>query len=340
MTGLADPDADAGDSAESRTSGRTRLGSYLVTVFVLVTVTFALPRALPGDPLSALVDAGSPTAVQDDGLRAELADYYGLDRSYVEQYGSYLSGLARGDLGISIRHNRPVLGLVVDRLPWTLLLIAAGILIAVFVGLVAGAHSGWRRGRFVDGGFLVGALTFNSFPAFFLASLSVFVFGATLGWFPLGGARTQFADFAPLAAAVDIAHHLVLPAVVVAIGFAASEYLVMRASMVSEAGADYLLMGRAKGLRDRRLKYRYAARNAVLPVVSLIGIHVGFALTNSIYVETVFAYPGLGRLMFEAVAFRDYPTLQACFLALGLVVVSANFLADSVPSRLDPRIST
>lgn len=308
-------------------------------MFVLVTVTFALPRALPGDPLAALVEAGSPTAVQDDSLRTELAEYYGLDRPYLEQYGTYLSGLVRGDLGISIRHNRPVADLVLDRLPWTLLLISAGMLIAVSTGLMAGAHSGWRRGRLVDRGFLAGALTLNSFPAFFLASLSVFVFGATLGWFPLGGARTQFAAFGFWGAAIDIGHHLVLPALVVAVGFASSQYLVMRASMVSQAGADYLLMGRAKGLRDRRLKYRYAARNAVLPVVSLIGIHVGFALTNSIYVETVFAYPGLGRLMFEAVAFRDYPTLQACFLALGFVVVSANFLADSVSSRLDPRIS-
>lgn len=119
-------------------------------MFVLVTVTFALPRALPGDPLAALVEAGSPTAVQDDSLRTELAEYYGLDRPYLEQYGTYLSGLVRGDLGISIRHNRPVADLVLDRLPWTLLLISAGMLIAVSTGLMAGAHSGWRRGRLVD----------------------------------------------------------------------------------------------------------------------------------------------------------------------------------------------
>jgi len=138
---------------------------------------------------------------------------------------------------------------------------------------------------------------------------------------------------------LDILHHLALPALVLALEFAASQYLVVRAGMVSELGADYLMMGRAKGLRDRRLKYAHAARNALLPAVTITALHASFAVTQSILIETVFAYPGIGRLIFEAIAFRDYPTLQGCFLVLTLAVVTVNFAADALYRRLDPRTS-
>ncbi|HVL98683.1 MAG TPA: ABC transporter permease [Egibacteraceae bacterium] len=336
LTGLAT--RKPADGPRRSRAGGSRLLAYLGTVYVLVTLTFVLPRAMPGDPLVALLDPAAPSYVQSEALREQLAAYYGLDRPLGEQYVSYLAGLARGDLGTSIRHNRPVAGLLAERLPWTLLLVAAAMTVAVTAGLVAGATSGWRRGRGVDRGLLTTAMAANSLPAFFLASLAVFVFAATLGWFPLSGGTTPFAALGLLERAADIAHHLVLPAAVMAVSFAASQYLVMRAGMVSQLGADFLLMGRAKGLRERRLKYGYAARNALLPVVSLIAVHLGFAITNSIYVEVVFAYPGLGRLMFEAVEFRDYPVLQACFLVLGAVVVTANYLADVLSTRLDPRM--
>ncbi|HWC09678.1 MAG TPA: ABC transporter permease [Acidimicrobiales bacterium] len=312
----------------------------MVTVFALVTLNFLLPRAMPGDPVSALVDAGGPARVQDDALRAELAEYYGLDRPLAVQYGQYLGDLVRGELGTSIRYNVPVASLVLARLPWTLLLISAGMAIAVLIGWIGGVHSGWRRGRGVDRGLLVFFLTLKAFPVFFVGSLALVVFAVKLGWFPLAGTRTPFAeDEALLSTIADVLHHLALPALVLALDFAASQYLVMRAGMVSELGADYLVLGRAKGLRERQLKFRYAARNALLPAVTLLALHMGFAVTHSILVETVFAYQGLGRLLFEAVAFRDYPTLQACFLVLTLVVVSANFLADALYRRLDPRVA-
>lgn len=342
LTGLAPPGQPEGPAVPRAGPRRAadRFVAYLLTVFVLVTVTFVLPRALPGDPLVALLDPGASAYVQSDALREALAEHYGLDRPLGEQYVDYLAGLARGDLGLSIRHNRPVSSLVADRLPWTLLLIVAAMVLAVAVGVVAGVNSGWRRGRGVDRGMLTVAMAANSFPAFFVASLAVFVFAATLGWFPLAGAATPFAAPDPVERVIDVAHHLVLPAVVMAVSFAASQYMVMRAGVVSELGADYLRMGTAKGLRERRLKYGYAGRNALLPVVNLIAVHIGFAVTNSIYVEVVFAYPGLGRLMFEAVAFRDYPVLQACFLLLGIVVVTANYLADVLSARLDPRTAS
>ncbi len=337
------PPTDLGPVAGGATPGPrqhrrgTAVVSYLVTVFVLVTLNFLLPRAMPGDPISSLVDSNSPTSVQSEELREELEQYYGLDRPVLEQYLSYLGDLLRGDLGTSIRYNQPVAEIVGERLPWTLLLLGSAVVLAAGAGMAAGIHSGWHRGRPVDRGLLSLFLGVRNFPVFFLASIALFVFAVKLGWVPLAGARTTFTTMGPLQRLGDIAHHLVLPATVLATRFVADTYVFMRAGMVGELGAGYLVLGRAKGVRQRRLKYRYAARNALLPVVSLVAVQLGQAVTAMIFVEVVFAYPGLGRLLFDSLSFRDYPTLQACFLVLTLVVVSANFLADVAYRRLDPR---
>ncbi len=324
-----------------RRSGFRLVGAYLLTVFLLVSLNFFLPRAMPGDPITALTDPGASSYVSDEVVRSKLEAYYGLDRPLMTQYAAYLRGLAQGDLGVSIRYNAPVSALMSERLPWTLLLVLSSMAIAVVVGWTSGVHSGWRRGRPADRGLLSAFLTLHSFPEFFLGSLALFVFSVKLGWFPLAGAETPFNQSAGLLSRLlDIGHHLALPAGVLGLNFATSQYLVMRAGMVGEAGSDYLLLGRVKGLRERRVKYRYAARNALLPVVTLTAVHVGFAVTGSILVETVFAYQGVGRLLFDSVSFRDYPALQACFLVLTLVVLTCNFLADALYSQLDPRTRT
>lgn len=320
---------------------RSRRGlplAYLVTVLVLITVNFFLPRAMPGDPIAALMEPGTQAQVSSEVLREQLASYYGLDQPITTQYLSYLGDLAHGELGTSIRFRRPVAELVGERLPWTLLLVVTAMAIATVVGVLAGTHSGWRRGERVDRGLLAVFLGFRNFPVFFLASLAALVFAVYLDWVPLSGAATPFAQgLGPLARAADVAHHLVLPATVLATQFAAGYFLLMRAGVVGELGSDHLRLGRAKGLRQRRLKYHYAGRNALLPVVTLMAVHVSHAVTGAVFVETVFAYPGMGRLVFEAVEFRDYPVLQASFLVLTVFVLTANFLADLSYRRLDPR---
>ncbi|MDP9070231.1 MAG: ABC transporter permease, partial [Actinomycetota bacterium] len=314
------------------------LVSYLVTVLFLVTLNFFLPRAMPGDPISTILAMRAPTTEEDVVTRAELERYYGLDEPVVVQFGRYLGDLAQGDLGLSIRYRAPVGKLVRERLPWTLLLVGTAMAIATSAGLLAGIHSGWRRGRAVDRGMLSLFMGMRNFPVFFLGTLALFVFAVKLDWFPLSGASTPFSDsFGPLRRLADVAHHLVLPASVLAVQFTAGHYLTMRGSMVTQLGSDYLLLGRAKGLHERRLKYGYAARNALLPSLSLTAALASFAVSGSILVETVFAYQGMGRLLYESVGFRDYPTLQACFLVLTLVVLAANFLADLLYGRLDPR---
>lgn len=316
-----------------------RGGSYATTLLCLLTLNFAIPRLMPGDPVASLQAASSSTFVSDAGLRADLARYYGLDRPVAEQYRSYLGGLVRGDLGRSVTFNRPAADLVRERLPWTLLLVGTSLLLAAGLGSLAGVQSGWRRREGGDGGRLALLTGAQHVPSFVLATVALLVLGGPLHWVPLGGARTPFVDLGPVALVADIAHHLVLPVSVLALGLAADHYLVMRGAMVAELGADHLVVGRAKGLSDRRLKYRYAARNALLPVVTLTGLEVGVAVTGTVFIETVFAYPGLGRLVFEAVQAHDYPVLQACFLVLTIVVVTANLAVDLLYRRLDPRIS-
>ena len=323
-----------------RRPARMALAAYAATVLALVTLNFFLPRVMPGDPISALYTEGSASYVEDGSQREKLRAYYGLDQPLGEQYADYLTNLVQGDLGTSIRYQVPVGELIAERLPRSLLLMGTALLLGTGLGVAAGAAAGWRRGEPLDRGLLVALVTLRNFPIFFLGSIALYVFAVKLGWFPLSGSSTPFASLGPLARIGDVAHHLALPAGVLATQFATGQFLLMRAGMVSELGSDYLLAGRAKGLRDQVLKYRYAGRNALLPVASLMAIHVGAMVTLTILVETVFRYEGLGRLLFDAVQFRDYPTLQGCFLLLTLMVVTANFLADMAYRRLDPRVAT
>ena len=316
----------------------TVVGAYGVLVLLLVSLNFALPRALPGEPIAALSDPRSALYVGDDTRRAAVERYYGLDRPAGEQYGRYLAGLVRGDLGTSIRYNAPVTEVIWSRLPWTLLLLGSALVTATAVGMLGGVHSAWRRGRRADRRLLTLFLAIENIPVFFLASIAAYVLAVKLGWFPLSGARTPFSQsWSPLRQAADIAHHLVLPGTALTLQLMGFQYLMMRASMVTELGSDHLLLGRAKGLSERVLKYRYAARNALLPSVTVFALQLGFAVTAAIFVETIFAYPGLGSLMVESVAERDYPTMQGCFLVLTVLVVGANLLADVAYRRLDPR---
>lgn len=335
--GVSRDDVEQGNLGPRRRSLRLIVVTHAATVFFLITLNFFLPRAMPGSPLTALEGRGVPTNIPDQSTKVALARYYGLDQSLPVQYVQYLGNMAHGDLGVSTSDGESVTILIAQRLPWTLLLLGTGMVLSIGLGLVAGIQSAWHRGRRIDTGLLSFFLGLNNFPTFFLATLAVLIFAVTFRWFPLAGAETPFSNFSPVRRIVDIAYHLVLPASVLAIQSVGAIYLTMRGSMVSELGSDYLLLGRAKGLRDRRLKYHHAARNALLPVVTLIALQIGFVVTGDIFVETVFAYPGMGGLIFDAVGSRDYPTLQACFLVLTVFVVSVNFLADALYARLDPR---
>jgi len=327
--------------SDQSTRGRAgRLGTYVATVAFLVTLNFFIPRAMPGDPIDALIAQSSTNFTFGEETRASLQEYYGLDRPLVEQFGRYLSDLVGGDLGRSIATNATVGDEIARRLPWTILLVGTSLVLAAVVGLATGVHAGWRRDRAADRGLLVFLLAAREFPAFLLGSLLLFAFAVQLRWLPLAGAQTPFSgSFSLGRKTIDVAEHLLLPALVLTVGLTAGNYLVMRAGMVRELGADHLLLGRAKGLRARTLKYRYAARNALLPVVSLTALQVGFVVTGDVLIERVFSYPGLGSLIFESIGSRDYPTVQGAFLVVSVSVVTVNALADALYRRLDPRVA-
>ncbi len=314
------------------------VAGYLGVVLVLLVLNFALPRLMPGDPLLTLFTEGATDYVHDPELRSRLEQHYGLDGSTASAFATYVSGLARADLGVSIRYQVPVSDLLVARLPRSALLLGTSLALGAVLGVLAGALAGWRRGGITDRVTVVVFTVLQSVPAFFLGSLLVYVFAVRLGWFPVSGSSTRFASMTPGARVIDVAHHLALPASVLASQFAAGPFLLMRAGMVGQAHAAHLAVGRAKGLTDRVLRRRYAARNALLPVTHDLGVQAGLSITAAILVETVFRYEGLGRLMADAIASRDYPLMQGCFLVLTLLVVVANLAADLVSRLVDPRV--
>lgn len=321
-----------------RRPGRASIVSYALTLFVLLTFNFGLPRLMPGDPIDALMAFGEPTYVQNDETRTALAEYYGLDASLPRQYVRYVNGLVHGDLGVSIVSNQPVRRELGARIGWSALLLVTATVIAMAIGLPLGIHSGWKRGKRVDRGLLGFFLTVQNLPIFILGSVVFVLLVARWGLFPLGGATSAFAGYQGIDRVLDIGRHLALPATLMAFDFLTYEYLVMRSAMVGELGADYIVGGRAKGLLERRLKYGYAARNALLPVVTVVGLQFSLAVgTGLVIIENIFSYPGVGGYMIGAIGQRDYPAMQGAFLVLTVTVVTTNLLVDLLYRRLDPR---
>ncbi len=314
-----------------------QLGLYGVTLAAVLVIVFLLPRAMPGDPLLRLLDNGGDSPLSEE-MRATLARYYGLDRSLWEQGLGYLANLARGDLGWSISLNAPVGTLIAAHLPWTLGLMVPAILLATLISLFAGAHSGWVRNSPADRSLLIAFTLLDTLPAFLFGALLLLFFSARLGWLPLAGARTAFATYhSPWERLADILAHLVLPLATLTLTMAGRDYLLMRNSMVTILGADFMVVVRGKGLPISTQKYRHGMRNALLPVVTRLSMQMGASIGGSVLIETLFAYPGMGRLMFNAVAARDYPLLNGCFLVSSLVVLLANLAADLSYAWLDPR---
>jgi peptide/nickel transport system permease protein len=321
-------------------SGKT-VGLYLFTFWVVLTLNFLIPRLMPGDPILALLDPNSANFVYDEAARQQLAAYYGLDKPLGEQYLSYLGNLLRGNLGDSIFLKKPVAELIRVHLPWTLLLMIPSLLLASLISLLLGAHAGWVRGSWLDRGLLVTFLGLWNMPVFFLGLLLLLLFGVYWQIFPIAGAVTRFQEYTSFSAWVgDMAYHLVLPFAALTLNMIGGRFLLMRNTMISVLGQEYMVVARAKGLPERALKYRHGMRNAILPFFTLFSTQMGLAVTGSVFIETLFAYPGMGRMMFEAVGNRDYPLLEGAFLVISLAVLLANLAADLLYVRLDPRVQS
>lgn len=315
----------------------SRISQGLALVVAVVVLNFVLVHAAPGDPVETI--AGASGGMSED-LKAELRTQYGLDKPLVVQLGVYLGKVVTGDLGYSYFFNLPVSGLIAERVPATLLLVIASVLTAFLIGTTLGVLSSRKPNGMLSQ--LVNVLSLVGFaaPVFWTGIMLVILFASVLPWFPISGMRsvelaTDASGFADIG---DVLHHLVLPTATLALVYVAQYSRLARASMLDVLGSDFIRTARAKGLAERIVLYKHALRNAVLPVVTILGLQFGNVLAGAILVETVFNWPGLGRLAFESVLRRDYPTILGVLLFSSVVVVVMNQLTDLAYRLIDPRI--
>ena len=312
-----------------------RLLQALPVIFAIVVVNFFLLHLAEGDAVDVLAgEAGSATPE----YMAQLREKFGLDQPLPVQLAVYLKNVLALDLGYSFRHGMPVLDLVLDRLVPTLLLMVSTIVIAVGLGIVLGllAASGLNTWR--DSIISVFALITYATPLFWVGLMMIVVFALKLGWFPTSGMENVAMFYEGWDRVKDILHHLVMPTITLSLFYLALYTRLMRASMLEQAGMDYVTTARAKGLTERRIVFGHILRNALLPVVTMAGVQVGALIGGSVIVESVFAWPGLGMLAFEALFARDLNLLLGIFLLSAFLVVAINLIVDIIYSFLDPRI--
>ena len=312
-----------------------RLVKMVAIVFAIVVVNFFLIHAAPGDPASVM--AGQSGAA-DPQFIEQLRHEFGLDKPLSTQLWIYVSSVARGDLGISHRQQRTVLSLIAERLPATLLLTGVAFVFALVTGIALGAAASRRAGSWADSIITVFALGFYATPIFWVGLMLVLVFSVWLGWLPSFGMETVGADLHGWAAVADTAQYLVLPAITLGLFYMAVYARLTRSAMLDVAGQDFIKTARAKGVPEGRILRRHILRNALLPVVTLAGIQAGQLIGGSVLVETVFAWPGIGRLAFDALLARDYQVLLGVFLTTSILVVVFNLITDLVYLAIDPRM--
>lgn len=313
-----------------------RGAQYLLVIVLTVMLNFALPRMMPGSPLVFL--AGEDVGFLSPEQRHQLYSLYGLDQPQWRQFLTYAANLTRGQLGYSFQRGRPIAHMIGERLPYTLLLVGTALILATLAGALLGALAAWRRGSALDLGSLGVVMLFESVPSFWLAMIFIAVFAAGLGWFPVFGAGTAGVALAGWPLLVDRARHIALPLATLTIITIPGIYLIMRYSMLAVLGEQYIATARAKGASERAVLRRHAVRNALLPVATVFMLNLGFIVSGATIVETVFSYPGIGRLLYEAVLNRDYPVIQGTFFIITISVIAANILCDLLYPLIDPRV--
>ena len=297
----------------------TRILYTLPVIWLVVSLVFLLIHLVPGDPIQQMLGEGAPAADLQAARHA-----YGLDLPLGQQYLNYWKGVVRGDLGVSFRYNQSVSKLLRQRYPYTLQLTVAALLVAILLSVPAGVHSARRRNDWDDRAISVVSLFGLSFPNFAMGPILILLFSIKFGWLPVSGSGT-FAN-------------LVLPAITMGSALAAILTRMVRTSMLEELSHDYIRTARAKGVSETRVVYHHALRNAMIPIVTVLGLQFGALLAGAIVTEKIFSWPGVGRLTVDAISNRDYFVVQGCILAIGLTYVAVNFLTDLVYSVLNPRI--
>ncbi len=304
-------------------------------ILLLIALNFTLIHLAPGDPVYLLAGQSG-----DEQYFQFIREKFGLDDPLPIQLGRYLAGVARGDFGYSLAYQQPVVKLVFSRLPATLLLMLTALLLSAMGGVCLGVEAARREGSLFDRAVTAFAAVSDAVPAFCIGQAALIVFAYWLGLVPAQGMFSVTRELSGAARVWDVAEHLMLPAVTLALAQIALIVRLVRTQMVETLRLDFITSARARGLSERRIAYRHALRNALLPVVTVIGAEFGMILSGAVLVETVFAWPGLGRLMIDAIALRDYPVLLGLALMVSIGAVVANLLTDLAYSLLDPRIDS
>jgi len=315
-----------------------KLLQYTIVIFLMLTLNFLLPRLMPGNPLVFL--AGEDVGLMSSAEKEAILEKHGLNDSIFEQYVTYIRNILTGEFGFSYQQKRPISEIIMERLPWTMLLTGLGLVLSTILGVMFGAISAWRRGTKTDANLLTVFMFLSAMPSFWVGMILVSIFSAQLGWLPVFGAESAWSNYSGMDRFIDISKHLILPLTTLILISVTSTFMIMRYSMLNVLGEDYIMMAKAKGVKEKVIKYKHAMRNALLPVATVFMLSLGFTLGGATVIETVFAYPGVGRLMFESVLSRDYPLIQATFLIITFSVVIANFLADLLYPLLDPKVGS
>ncbi len=309
---------------------------FVAVVLVIATFNFILVHAAPGDP--AQVIAGQSGA-SDEKLLEQLRAEYGLDKPYPVQLANYLGRVLTLDLGYSYRQQRTVSSLILERLPATLLLTATAFILALISGIFLGTLAGIRAGKWSDTLLTIVSLLLYATPVFWLGLMLVLLFAVELDWLPAFGYATIGVQMTALERMLDIGKHMVLPVISLAAVYLAIYTRLMRSSVLDVTHQDFIKTAKAKGLKQGAIIIRHILRNAMLPIVTVAGMQAGALVGGAVVIETVFAWPGLGRLIYDALLQRDYPVLLGVFLVMSVIVIALNLLTDAIYRMIDPRVS-
>ncbi len=313
----------------------SRLVRSVLIVAIIAALNFGIVHLAPGDVADVL--AGESGAASPDYI-ADLKVRFGLNEPLWRQFVLYMARMGQLDFGYSFRFSEPVAKLIFERLPATLLIMIPTLLLAFATGSILGIIAARHVGRWSDVAISTAALIFYAMPIFWTGIMTIVLFSVKLGWLPTGGMETIGADYGGMRHGLDVAWHMILPVVTLSLFHVAFYARLMRASMLETFNQDYVTTARAKGLSETRITYKHVARNALLPVVTVLGLQVANLLGGSVLVETVFGWPGLGRLAFDSILSRDLNLLLGILLLSSVLVIATNIAVDAVYRRLDPRI--
>ena len=311
-----------------------RVMTGILVVLVSVCINFVLVRLAPGNPVRILAGTDNPNPAQIE----VLTEKYGLNKSIPEQFVNYIANICKGDFGYSYINERPVLDLILEKIVPTLLVSLTALLLAVFFGTLLGIRSARKNGGVFDRIMCVISYFFDSTPSFWLGLMMILIFASHFKWFPTSGMANLRGGYTGIRYAIDVAHHMVLPVLTLALVQFPYYFRIARSSVLQVMSVDFISSLRATGMKESRIFNKYVLRNALIPTVTVLGSSLAFLLAGSLYIESVFSWPGTGTLLFTSIGKRDYPLLSGIYLILAITVAVMMIVVDLVYSLIDPRI--